>query len=254
MEDATLNLLERISSCTNVPICLKNDLSQHPCLEIVRSQGCNEILQFQVPEPWNGHIETAPLLYLSSNPSVSEIEEYPRWDWDTELILDFFTNRFGDGIQDWVRNGNRGLARDGSYLEPTPYWSEIKNRSTELFGRTAIPGVDYVLTEIVHCKSRNMIGVDEAIDECGSRYLQRILSVAEANVLVTVGVKVGRLLKLALNLDSDLNIAGPILIGGKKRIVLFFPAPGSSKPRKIEKLYTTEEIHFIRSHLTAPPL
>ena len=37
---------------------------------------------FQIGEPWNGDIENAPILFLSSNPAYNFYEISPRWYWD----------------------------------------------------------------------------------------------------------------------------------------------------------------------------
>ena len=37
---------------------------------------------FQIGEPWNGDIENAPILFLSSNPAHNFYEISPRWHWD----------------------------------------------------------------------------------------------------------------------------------------------------------------------------
>jgi len=249
MQETALELLHDIAY---IELCLSSASSSHPCKAIIDSQGCDELSNFQVPEPWNGHIDRAPLLYISSNPSISDVEYYPRREWSDELIGDFFLNRFGGGIKEWVRDGNSELTVEGKYLSPTPYWSEIKNRSAELFGRSAVPGKDYALTEIVHCKSRKTIGVDEAIDECGSRYLQRVLKLSGAYVLVTVGHKVGDLIRAALGADQASKIVGPIWMAGQERLVLFFAAPGSNQPRKVDRILTPSEVSLVRSYLTKP--
>lgn len=34
-------------------------------------------LRWQVPEPWNGHLATAPILFIGQNPSADHDEDYP---------------------------------------------------------------------------------------------------------------------------------------------------------------------------------
>ena len=36
--------------------------SRHPCRSVVCAQGSDD---YHVPEPWQGHIETAPILFIS---------------------------------------------------------------------------------------------------------------------------------------------------------------------------------------------
>ena len=148
-----------------------------------------------------------------------------------------------------MKDGKFGMSRDGSYLNATAYWSEIINRSNELFGRETEPGVDYALTEIVHCKSGNMIGVEAALEECGRRYLLRVLKVSGARVIAAVGQRAGQILRLALQIDEHINLVGPKLIADRERYVIFLAAPGSSKPRRIQRIFSKPEIELIRSVL-----
>lgn len=61
----------------------------------VTSQNCVEfwnvvtLNEYKVPEPWSGRIEQVPILFLSSNPSISSVEDYPRWSWSDGAIDDF---------------------------------------------------------------------------------------------------------------------------------------------------------------------
>ena len=34
---------------------------------------------YQVPEPWNGDLEKADILFLSSNPGINVFEKFPRY-------------------------------------------------------------------------------------------------------------------------------------------------------------------------------
>jgi hypothetical protein len=248
MTASTRDLLLEIAKCPNVVEIFKG-AENHPCSEIVRSQGSSVLDNFQVPEPWNGCIDKARLLYLSSNPSISEIELYPTWNWSEERLEDFFNHRFGGGNEQWVKNGKRAMAKDGSYLDAQSYWSEIINRSQELYGRQAIPGIDYTITEIVHCKSKNMIGVKSALGECSGRYLQRVLQASGASVIVVVGQKATDVLRVIFKSSNQQTILGPQIIAGRERVILFLPAPGSSKPRKIDKVLTPDELSLVRSYL-----
>lgn len=250
------DLLYEIARCPNVPLCMQKGAEDHPCYEIVNSQRVDDISDFQVPEPWNGAIEDAPLLYVSSNPTISQVEKYPRWDWPDELVEDFFARRFsgggrfGGGRQQWVKDGKACLRRDGTYAKPNRYWSEMLNRSSELFGRPVNPGEDYVLTEIVHCKSRALIGVGKAtVEECVGRYLDRVLEVSAARVIAAVGKKAGRVLQSVLGSGGQAGALARCRIAGRERVVLFLAAPGSSKLRKIHRVLSEPEIEMVRSLL-----
>jgi hypothetical protein len=146
-------LLLEIARCPNVAICLGIDGGNHPCATIVQSQRAIGIVDQQVPEPWSGHLESAPILFVSSNPSIRPDEDYPTPSWSDQEITDYFSNRYGGGRKQWTKDGKQSLLKDGRYAEKTSHFrAEVASRAGELLGRKARPGVDYVLTEVVHCK------------------------------------------------------------------------------------------------------
>ena len=59
----------------------------HPCAGIVGLQPPD---QFQVPEPWRGHIDAAPILFVSSNPSIRGREPFPPAGWTDQGIIDYY--------------------------------------------------------------------------------------------------------------------------------------------------------------------
>lgn len=100
-----MTLLLKIARCPNVPACLEGGHEGHPCSTIVGSQAAGGLEDFQVPEPWSGQIRSAAVLFVSSNPSISEVEAYPRWSAPDDLIDEFFTQRFGGGRKVWIKQG-----------------------------------------------------------------------------------------------------------------------------------------------------
>ncbi len=152
MEIPVNKLLREIARCPNVSQCFERNGSVNPCGNIVRSQGIKNLASHQLPEPWSGRLDGAPILFLSSNPSIEspgeETEEYPRWSWANADIEDFFTNRFGGGRKNWIAGGVRFLRADGSYSpRAVRFWAFVRQRSIELLQREVEPGVDYALSE-----------------------------------------------------------------------------------------------------------
>jgi len=145
--------------------------------------------EHQVPEPWSGQLARAPILFVSSNPSISRSEDYPTWRWSDVEIADFFDNRFGGGRKRWVTDGARSLRADGTRSGSVAFWAGVRNRAGELLGRPAVPGEDYALVEVVRCKSTNERGVAEARRTCSELYLARTLEASGATVIVTLGEK-----------------------------------------------------------------
>ena len=169
-----MTLLLEIARCPEAAHCFTHPTADHPCQKIIQVQGAGSLAELQVPEPWSGELEHALILFLSSNPSISTAEVYPRWKWPDEEIADFFGGRFGGGRRQWIKDGTKSLRPDGSYGKATAFWAAVRQRAMELWQGDVRPGVDYALTEIVHCKSKSEIGVAEARKRCVPRYLRRV--------------------------------------------------------------------------------
>lgn len=80
-------LLSEISHCS-VADAIRSGSSPVavPCHKIV---GLQTGSLFQLPEPWSGQIDIARLLFISSNPSINELEEYPEKSWELHRTTDF---------------------------------------------------------------------------------------------------------------------------------------------------------------------
>lgn len=183
----TRQLLVDITACPSVYECLGSGDDSHPCYRVVNAQNVTNLERFHLPEPWNGDIESAQVLFISSNPSVDAEEEYPVGGWSESDVVDFFTNRFGDGIREWTRDLRPLLASGVHRNEWTRFWAGIQARAREICPDLQL-GRDIAITEVVHCKSTNEIGVTEdTVAECASRWLDRILAVSAANVIVVLG-------------------------------------------------------------------
>lgn len=238
-------LLIEIARCPTIQACLNS--ANHPCAKVVQFQGSDSIDERQVPEPWSGRITQAPVLFISSNPSISYDKVFPTGDWPQDLICDFFNNRFGDGRRLWMKDGKKSLRPDGEYGRANMFLSSIRKRAIELFERDVNPGGDYSLTEVVHCKSKSESGVSEALDHCVSRYLRRGLSISRAHIFVVLGKYAKRAMKREF--DARPCLYGPTDIGGQERIVAFLPHPNAREPRAFEQCFPEEELNTIRAYL-----
>jgi len=244
-------LLSEISGCEIARSHVQNPNRGGPCSEIVATQNAESWAEFQVPEPWSGYLLKAPILFLSSNPSISNTEAYPMGPSDDSHRWNFFDNRF-DGY--WIQNGNRPRNQDNTYGRAVPYWSGIRNRATELLGRDAIPGLDYALSEIVHCKSQREEGVQAAINACATRYLFRLLSCASATVLVLVGRKaLAHWNSLNMNPSlprvPDRDGTDPQQIAGRLRRVVFLGHPTSAEPKLFSHWVCQTRMEEIRTFI-----
>jgi hypothetical protein len=190
-------LLLDIAKCKNFINYVDGGEFSNNCRSILESQNDEGISKdnYQVPEPWNGDIENARVLFVSSNPSIDENEIYPTLSWGCHQLVDFFSHRF-DEEHHWTRD-LCVMVGDTEYAnKKVPYWCEINNRMREIYElepssrKTQYEcklGAYAAITEIVHCKSKNKNGVCQAIDECATKYLRLILENAkEAAVVVLI--------------------------------------------------------------------
>lgn len=244
-------LLMEISNC---PVAASVRAGQDgPCQKIVSSQTG---ISFQSPEPWSGQIDTAPILFLSSNPSIDENEIYPDASWKAERINEFFQERFSSPFG-WVDSRLCALKKDGARTKWVNYWAAARARVSEVLGRpnTEIKaGVDFALTEVVHCKSRKQVGVGEALEFCSDRFLDRVLSISVAHVMIVYGKHArsaiyrryhsGAITQILLEKLAEFHI------GGRSRILVFLPAPNEHGSEKtLIANIGIEGISIVRSYL-----
>ena len=242
--DAADRLMLDICRCPNIELA-KNDTS-HPCHQVVAVQRNSE--EFQLPEPWTGDLSGSRLLVIASNPSIDEKEAYPTVDWADKWILDFFNHRF-DEDYGWTLSGLHVLLKDNeSYAKRVVrYWAEVQNQSSRIFGFDATAGIDYTMTEIVHCKSRGREGVASAAMTCSNRWMNRILTTSSARVLLVLGNEAGEMLEQFTGLQQDQILHKGSILAGSERWVLFLPAPGSSKTRNVEIVLNQNELSELRA-------
>ena len=218
LSTGTATELLKIARCEEMSFCLDQERSTHPCTGVVHFQWgsidpSTRIQRWraahQLPEPWVGHLSEAPILFVSSNPSIrgqitQEGLAAPTRDGITrdtpdEEIIDRFENAFDKYMVDGVRVV--GARRT------VPYWSAIKRRAQELIpSRPVRPGHDYALTEIVRCKSHHEVGVSEAAPRCIGRYLGRTFEISGSRVIVGIGAHARRALVGYLGLSSITDI------------------------------------------------
>ncbi|WP_232286003.1 hypothetical protein [Prescottella equi] len=144
------NLLADITHCALLAECKGG--GGGPCSTIVAVQDDVSLEQHQVPEPWTGRLDLARIVFVGSNPSIDPLEDYPGWGDDPEAIRAYFVERF-DGGPGQIKDGRYSPSRDGGWGGAVRFWSSVRQRAFELLP-DAVPGLDYALTEVVHCKSR----------------------------------------------------------------------------------------------------
>lgn len=245
-----MNLLLEISHCPIAKTTIENRSLENPCREVVLSQNVETISDFQVPEPWSGQISLAPLLFLSSNPSISLAEYYPLWSWSDEAITDYFAHRFGTGKRIWIRDGKYSLKKDNSYSRSVAFWASVRQRAAELFNRSVEPGIDYSLSEVVHCKSKQEIGVKSAAKQCSEKYLNKVFAVTNAIIVIVLGDIAKDAIKSIYNLSGDnQQVLKLVELGQRERHIVFLPHPNARKSRTFKSVLPQSEFRQLQKVL-----
>jgi len=246
MLNADNRVLESIIQCEILARCKAGE--DLPCSKIVSVQDV-PIREHQVPEPWTGHLEKARLVFISSNPSIDPLEAYPRWGDDITQSGRYFTDRF-DGGPGQILDGVRSPLPGGGWSTGVVrFWASVRQRAFELIP-DAIPGIDYALTEVVHCKSKNEIGVAEARHTCATKYLPQVLSAAsEARVFAVIGVHAAREVSqlFDLGLDGEHRYA-EFVHDGRPRAFVYLDHPSSGgKNKRFATALTPEQLDRLRA-------
>jgi hypothetical protein len=195
--------------------------------------------EFQLPEPWTGEIDRAPILFVGSNPSIGDDTHSLGATPDAE-VWDSHHFVFGGGAKQYTFDGKYTTLPNGERgRRAVATWAGVRKRAEELIpDRPVVPGIDYALTEVVHCKSRSEIGVVRAMDECTKRHFETVMSVAAASVVVALGKARDRMRAL-YGIPKDKLLAQAV-IGGRPRLVAFLGHPTGPEVRTFAAVYPAQ--------------
>jgi hypothetical protein len=279
---ATQDHFLEVARCPIVERCLDDPEPRHPCASIVLDQWegipvADRLRHWrevhQLPEPWQGHLEQARILFVSSNPSISgtitqpiqlppppddervfrgkTASEHPsvrrvggpKWIWADDELVD----RYDASFDLYIASGTKDIRPDGSVPRATMFWSAVKRRAQELIPERPVrPGLDYALTEAVRCKSRNERGAPEALNTCSGRYLHTTLEHAGASVFVVLGRWAKIAVERHLNVHTSSVVGGPVRVGERERYVAFLPHPNARAARSFAAVCSSDEIETLR--------
>ena len=212
----------KISSCEEV--CNAFDNQKLPCHKVVNWQkeklgNVDEVTGsiMHRPEAWTGNLEMAKVLVLASNPSFDKNEHFPDWssNWCSEQIIDFAANRFGSKNRTYgavdgplIGDADKTIGKKGELSKSrVKYWKHVRALVAAILDKpenetSAI--TDYVMTELVHCKSENEIGVPKALDKCADKWFEKILEISPARLILVLGGKPARhLTKIYPEIPND---------------------------------------------------
>jgi hypothetical protein len=215
--DHSRALFFEIAHCKIAVDILDDKLCSHRCDTIVRYQS-GPPANFQLPEPWIGHIGIAPLLFISSNPSIGDDEHAVRASSQDEIWNCHV--RLFDPEMNYTQNAIYATSVEGRVRKHyVRHWAFVRSRARELLQRMPVAGIDYALTEIAHCKTRDEIGVRQCAAFCADRYLRRILGIAGAHLVIAMGFYAHREVRRLFGVRADRNYAKV----SHERCVIFVP-------------------------------
>ena len=245
-----------IARCENLSIALRDD--SHPCHKVVSFQA--DTPSRHIPEAWFGNIVDSQVLLISSNPSIDlnenvEGENYPRASWGDDEISEWITRRvdqswnevpvtfqrrpFKDFLWRCIDGEYRGA---GKGTQPQPTWNNAHRLVIELLGEGANPAKNYALTEVVHCKSQNAVGVPEASSICSENWLGKIMDLAkDAKIVVLLVSHVRPWAKKQFRDSVPNNFGERVGDGGlevatrdsfvlNRRVYIYLPHPTAAEP------------------------
>lgn len=249
-------LLRKIARCPLVPIAARD--AGHACHQVVATQRADGDV-WQVPEGWAGNLHEAQAVFLSSNPGISEAapdqppgtaEAYPVAGCADGHITQYLGRRFDPAVvpKPFV-SGFRYLQADGRYTaKPVPFWVSMHDRAMELLGPGADPARNYVMTEVVHCKSTMGKGVTRAAPTCAGRYLDAIFDLTQAPVVVVVGMRAHALLKSRFPALPDPPYIHREKLGGRQRELVYLNHPAGFEGKKtIAGLHGSQALDRLRA-------
>lgn len=216
-------LLTEVARCPNVASCFTHPDHEHPCRRVIAAQQLPRST-YHLPEPWSGRIESAPILFVSSNPSFNPRERFPTESWSDDEIETFFTTRFQHSDQ------------------TSHFWRVVRRIAEDILGRAPRSGYDYALTEVVRCKSWKESGVVQALEECEGRYLARTLEVAAATLIVALGKKARSAVATHIGVLGEIGLYGPLAVADRERSILLLGHPSAAERKKP----TFDEIRALR--------
>ena len=243
---AVREVFDSIAYCKNVALCQHGDES-HRCAKIVRSQHVPDN-DFQLPEPWRGQIDRASILFIGSNPSIGDDRYALQSSFETQ-VWESQHLAFGGGSRPYVIDGIRTTKANGTPDRAVRYWSSIRARARELIPG-AVPGEDYAISEIVHCKSKGEEGVAEAAETCYGMHMSAVFSVAAAKVVIALGKFAKEQLIGAVPAPS---VPWQLELGGRQRTVLVLPHPNARGVRKaLAAHYACQDLEAIKKLVAGP--
>jgi len=245
-------LFLRIARCEVISGVRDGSLTGHPCRHLIDIQR-HRPLRRHIAEPWLGHIERAPLLFVASNPGYSNDEDEQACAENDDELIDIFINYFGGGRRIYSKDGIRAVDIQGNAEKRwVRSWAYARQRAIELIGPDVEPGETYALTEVVHCNSSSEAAgaVSEALTECTGRYLDAVLDKAAAKIVIAVGEVASEAFRRK-GFAAERRVIERAELGGRLRALVFLPHPNRRGGPKSLAALVPEHLDRLREILAA---
>jgi len=258
MSDGAEALLWEIAHCENISRYVETPSGQNPCAPVISLQQRDvpdyKLELHRVPEPWSGHLTRAPLLFFGANPSAGHrfAADFPYWSSPEATLVDIFDNAFQSSIAADIYAVNRDGVRSTDWVRN---WAFIRGRARELIPQ-AKGGEDYVVSDIVHCKSLSREGVTaDCALACGRKWLRKVVSLSPAKVIIGLGDEARAVFPVVFSeVRLDFPLAGPVSLAGLTRYVVFLPHSNARQRRTIPAVIgmerTQEVIDFLAGQVS----
>ena len=226
----------------------------HPCHGVVCFQGPDD---YHVPEPWQGHIEVAPILFISLNPGYGGNQVFPTPAWSDEKTIDFFERRF-DSAAGWTRCRPGNLidlrlkdANSNEFFrnESVRHWRHINTYATELLGREPKFGWDIAMTQAVHCKSLGGDVAKPAMRGCTAKWLNLVVEQSAARIFVLLGNDARYACARMWRFDKNQRVHFGVNVPGGERAVVLLPHPAARNKQPFGSYVRREELQRLRELL-----
>ena len=227
----------------------------HPCAKVAAAQPAHT---YQVIEPWLGHIDKAPILFISRSPRVGEDSYSPRLDWSNHDTASFFQRHF-DNDAGWVQTTTKGVVKEFAFnsdghkvpMKGIQFFGQLRARASELLERTAVPGRDFALAPAVHCRTPRGEGVPEALSLCTQRWMNLVLEHAAASIVILLGPEAQEAPANLWKLDASRIVQFDVPVAGRNRAIVRLPLPGAGVPSKFENCVGSDDLRRLRALLSA---
>lgn len=191
-------LIIQIAKCEEIESARQE--KNHPCHSMVANAQTDKngrILtkeEFHLPEPFNGDIEKADILFVGINPNYNDEECYPKGNWNDKDVRGFFLNRI---INKKTRYWNHILEITKQIKKKSKQTRKninciniIDTMQANKMINVACSDLCICVTEIVHCKSHSQNDVSiECEKYCVDKWLKQILKLFKGKYVVLIGAR-----------------------------------------------------------------